>query len=65
MKQQAKNRLCQLLEKTQEDRRSEMKVDMKVWKQHMTSPPSVTYHVKKNDTYLEIARGDEKGFPRL
>jgi hypothetical protein len=30
MKQQAKDGLCQLLEKTQEDRRSKMKVDMKV-----------------------------------
>jgi hypothetical protein len=30
MKQQAKDRLCQLPGKTQEDRRSQMKVDMKV-----------------------------------
>jgi hypothetical protein len=30
MKQQAKDGLCQLLGKTQEDRRSKMKVDMKV-----------------------------------
>jgi hypothetical protein len=55
MNQQAKDRLCQLLGKTHEDRRSKMKVKTKVMEKHTTSPPSVASHVEKKDAYLEIA----------
>jgi hypothetical protein len=55
MNQQAKDRLCMLLGKTNEDRRSKMKVKTKVMEKHTTSPPSVASHVEKKDAYLEIA----------
>jgi hypothetical protein len=65
MNQQSKDGLWQMLEKTPEDRRSKIMVEKKSWKQHTTLPPSVDFHVKKKETYLETTRGNEIDFPQL
>jgi hypothetical protein len=65
MNQQAKDGLCHLLEKTPKDRRSKMKVEKKIMETTQNITTKCSFHVKKKDTYLGIARGNEKGSPPL